>query len=168
MGYYRGDYYRGDYYRGDLGGFFKKAAGVVTGAVKGFITGGPVGALAGAGGALVKKLPAAQSNASLVPAIGTMGVGGVIGTAVRVGSKVIPPLLAGKEVIDMFGVKLPFGRNGKKRRTMNHLNPRALARSTRRIEGFVKKARKIASPLGYTLQRRSSSRCAPRARRKCS
>lgn len=64
MGYYRGDYYRGDYYRGDLGGFFKKAAGVIGGAVKGFVTGGPLGAVGGAVGALTKR-----SNASLVPQV---------------------------------------------------------------------------------------------------
>jgi len=54
VGYYgRGDYYRGDNYsRGDpglLGSLFK---GVV-GAVKGFVTGGPIGAVVGAGKALI-------------------------------------------------------------------------------------------------------------------
>jgi hypothetical protein len=152
--YYRGDYYRGDYYRGDLKSFFKKAVGTVTGAVKGFITGGPVGAITGAVSSLTAK-PAPTSIA--------VQQQGIVGTAV----KVIPGLLAGKEAFDVakgFGL-FGGGENGRKRRTMNHLNPRALARSTRRIEGFIKKARKIASPLGYTLQRRGSARCAPK--RKC-
>lgn len=157
MGYYRGDYYRGDYYRGDLGGFLKKAVKVVGGAVGGFITGGPAGALGGAIGGL-------KGSGSNAAAIGQMGIGGVIGTAVKVGAKVLPPLLAGKEIVDMAGGFGLFGGRNGKRRSMNHLNPKALARATRRTEGFVKKARKAISPLGYTLVRRGSARCAPKRR----
>jgi hypothetical protein len=56
MGYYtgfRGDYYRGDYYRGDPGlfSFIGKALGgvakVAGGALGGFLTGGPLGAVRG-------------------------------------------------------------------------------------------------------------------------
>lgn len=50
--YSRGDYYRGDYYRGDLFGSLLKGIG---GAVKGFVTGGPVGAIGGAISAVTAK-----------------------------------------------------------------------------------------------------------------
>lgn len=156
MGYYRGDYYRGDYYRGDLGGFLKKAVKVVGGAVGGFIGGGPIGALGGALGAIKDS----GNNASKVA---QMGIGGTIGTAIRVGSKVLPPLLAGKEIVDIAGGFGMFGGKNGKRRSMNHLNPKALARATRRTEGFIKKARKAVSPLGFTIQRRGSG-CAPKRR----
>lgn len=162
MSYYRGDYYRGDYYRGDLGGFFRKAVGVVGGAAKGFILGGgPVGAITGAVSALRAKTP---SNASQMSVAGTMGIGGTI---LRAGAKVLPPLLAGKEIFDVVRQFNPFGGGGGggRRRSMNHLNPKALSRATRRVEGFVKKARKAVSPLGYTVVRRGSARCAPK--RKC-
>lgn len=160
MAYYRGDYYRGDYYRGDLGGFLKKAAKVVTGGVGGFLTGGPVGAIKGAVGGLVRQ----ASNTSIVSnGAGTMGIGGTI---LRGAGKVVGPILAGKEVYDLgkgFGL-FGGGANGK-RRTMNHLNAKALVRATRRVEGFIKKARKAVSPLGYTVTRRASGgRCAPKRR----
>lgn len=58
MPYYNGDYYRGDYYRGDLFGKIFKG---VAGAVKGFVTGGPVGALQGG----VKALVASGNHPSL-------------------------------------------------------------------------------------------------------
>jgi len=47
VGYYRGDYYRGDYYRGDPG-IFGTIGRVIGGAVTGFVTGGPIRAIAGA------------------------------------------------------------------------------------------------------------------------
>lgn len=161
MGYYRGDYYRGDYYRGDLGGFFKGVGKVIGGGVKGFISGGPLGAIGGAVAALKKPsmaMPIATS-APLVPIAGTMGIGG----AIKIGSKILTGIGAveGAQAVAGF-----FGRNGNggKRRTMNHLNPKALSRATRRVEGFVKKARKAVSPLGYTVVRRGSARCAPKKR----
>lgn len=161
MAYYRGDYYRGDYYRGDLGGFLKKAVKVVGAGVGGFIGGGPVGAIKAGIGALSK--PTAMSNAAVIANMtGTMGIGGSI---LKGAGKLVGPILAGKELYDVgkgFGL-FGGGANGK-RRTMNHLNPKALVRATRRVEGFVKKARKAVSPLGYTVTRRASG-CAPK--RKC-
>lgn len=161
MPYYRGDYYRGDYYRGDyarggIGSFFKKAGKAVGGAVTGFITGGPLGAAKGAIGAL-----AGSSRSTVAVATPTQAF---VGPAIRIGAKVLPPLLAGKEVFDVARGFFGGGGAGGRRRTMNHLNPRALARATRRVEGFVKKARKAVSPLGYTVVRRGSSRCAPKRR----
>lgn len=80
MGYYsdrgdcmygRGDYYQGDYYRGDPGlfGSLKKALG---GAVRGFITGGPLGAVGGAVGALTKFNP--KQGTALAPAGEQLGL----------------------------------------------------------------------------------------------
>lgn len=162
MAYYRGDYYRGDYYRGDP--FLGKIVKGIGGAIKGFVTGGPLGAISGAVGAVIKRptptmLPAQQSLVA-GPLLGAAGraVGTIArrlpGIGIGVGLGAIP---------DLFG---PNGGGGR-RRTMNHLNPKALARATRRVEGFVKKARKAVSPLGYTVVRRGSGRCAPRRRRKC-
>ena len=157
MAYYRGDYYRGDYYRGDI---FKSIVKGIGGAVKGFVTGGPLGAITGAVGAVAKRPTPTQPMLQL-PVATHAGVVSGIGTAIRVGSKILPPILAGKEALDLAGGL--FGRGGaRKRRTMNHLNPKALTRATRRVEGFVKKARKAVSPLGYTVVRRGSARCAPR------
>lgn len=159
-GDYRGDYYRGDYYRGDLGGFLKKAGKAIGGVARTV-----VGNLVPGGGIVNTVLDSltrgrGPSNAAMVTQ------SGVIGTAVRIGSKVLPTVLAGKEMYDIgkgFGL---FGGGGNgKRRTMNHLNPKALSRATRRVEGFVKKARKAVSPLGYTVVRRGSGRCAPK--KKC-
>lgn len=163
MAYYRGDYYRGDYYRGDI---FKSIVKGIGGAVKGFVTGGPLGAITGAVGAVAKRPTPTQPQLPpmlQLPVATQAGFVGGIGTAIRVGSKILPPLLAGKEALDLAGGL--FGRGGaRKRRTMNHLNPKALTRATRRVEGFVKKARKAVSPLGYTVVRRGSARCAPRRR----
>lgn len=67
MSYYgRGDYYRGDYYRGDpgfLGSLFKG----IKGAVGGFVTGGPLGAITGAARAVLRP---AGMNPALPPAGG--------------------------------------------------------------------------------------------------
>lgn len=159
MSYYRGDYYRGDYYRGDLGGFLKKAGKVVGAAAGGFFSGGPVGAITAGIGAIRR----APTNSAVISNVaGSMGIGGTI---LKAGGKVLGPILAGKEVFDVvkgFGL---FGGGNGKRRTMNHLNPKALSRATRRVEGFVKKARKAVSPLGYTVVRRGGGKCAPK--RKC-
>lgn len=161
MGYYRGDYYRGDYYRGDLKSFFKKVGGAITGAVGGFLTGGPVGAITGAiGGLSSPSRPMPQVPAA--PVITQAGI--PLGPIVKVGSKILTGVGA-VEAVQSLGGLIGGGGNGK-RRTMNHLNPKALSRATRRVEGFVKKARKAVSPLGYTVVRRGSARCAPK-RKKC-
>jgi hypothetical protein len=68
--YYRGDYYRGDYYRGDpfsLGGLLKGAAKVA----RGFITGGPVGAVAAAASSIIKVKPQPPLLATPNPMVGT-------------------------------------------------------------------------------------------------
>jgi hypothetical protein len=62
--YYTGDYYRGDYYRGDPG-IFDVFKGVVKGAIGGFLTKGPIGALIGAGTGAVSTIPKGIRSATL-------------------------------------------------------------------------------------------------------
>lgn len=50
--YAAGDYYRGDYYQGDPG-FLGSIGKAIGGFAKGFVTGGPIGAISGAAGALL-------------------------------------------------------------------------------------------------------------------
>ena len=91
MAYYRGDYYRGDYYRGDI---FKSIVKGIGGAVKGFVTGGPLGAITGAVGAVAKRPTPTQPQLPpmlQLPVATQAGFVGGIGTAIRVGSKIIPP-----------------------------------------------------------------------------
>lgn len=109
MGYYRGagdcmygrgDYYRGDYYQGDLWGSLKKIGGTIFGAAKGFVTGGPVGAVAGGAAALLKRpsiqTPAPSSfqfnSSRFVPDIGVR-IGGPSGLQVGVFNPPPAPML---------------------------------------------------------------------------
>lgn len=59
--YRRGDYYRGDYYRGDPGIF-----GTIAKGIGGFITGGPIGAVAAVAGSILKK-PAQATGTAVIP-----------------------------------------------------------------------------------------------------
>lgn len=186
MSYYRGDYYRGDYYRGDLLGSLKRIGRGVVGAVGGFLAGGPIGAVVGGIGGLaggssatapqtstplpapipIGRLPIIGSSASGMPMVGTMSAAG---TAIKVAAKALPYVkkfiaAAGGWVLVDKLTGMIMGPTTPGRRSMNHLNPRALSRATRRVEGFVKKARKAVSPLGYTVVRRGSGRCAPKRR----
>lgn len=144
MSYYRGDYYRGDYYRGGIGDFLRKAGKVAVGALGGFITGGPGGAIMGAvGGASKAQLPVQNPISEVIAAVGLPArlPAGILGTKAAMAG-----VISGSSVV----------YSGRRRRSMNHLNPKALTRATRRITGFVKKARKGVSPLGYTVVRRGS------------
>jgi hypothetical protein len=104
MGYYRGDYYRGDYYRGDPG-IFGAIGRVIGGAVTGFISRGPVGAIigaaSGAGAATAanireETLAAGDQGSAYTPALRAKhalalmrgGAGG--GTPIRGGLAVMP------------------------------------------------------------------------------
>jgi len=132
MPYYSaGDYYRGDYYQGDnyaAGGLFGSIGKALGGAVKGFISGGPLGALRGAGAALVKR-----------PNVLPIGPG----IALNGGTVVPTPGLVG------FGQRLlPGGATGyelRRRRRINPLNIKALRRALRRAKGFEKQARRVGS-----------------------
>jgi len=125
--YMAGDYYgRGDYYR--AGGFLGSIGKAIGGAVKGFVTGGPLGAISGAGAALVRR-------PNVVPIAPGLAVPG---------GRVIPtPGLVG------FGQRLlPGGATGyelHRRRRINPLNIKALRRAMRRAKGFERQARRVGS-----------------------
>lgn len=125
MGYYQGDsnYSAGDsnYAAGGLFGSLLKIG-------KGFITGGPLGAVGAAipsfsGGSSKPKGPA------IAPVVPTPGLAGF-------GQRLIPGGKTGYEV------QLP-GRMGGRR--MNPLNVRALRRAGRRVKGFLRIARRLGA-----------------------
>lgn len=129
MPYYgAGDYYAaGGYYQ--AGGLFGSIGKALGGAVKGFLGGGPLGAIRGAGAALIKR----PSVTPVAPGI-TMPGGGMIVPA---------PGLVG------FGQRiLPGGATGyefRRRRRINPLNIKALRRAMRRAKGFERQARRVGS-----------------------
>lgn len=131
MPYYAsmGDYYQaGDNYA--AGGFLGSIGKAIGGAVKGFISGGPLGAIRGAGAAVLRR-----PNVTPLPPSGMSLVGG--------GSIVPAPGLVG------FGQRvLPGGATGyefRRRRRINPLNIKALRRAMRRAKGFERQARRVGS-----------------------
>lgn len=70
-----------------------------------------------------------------LPGLGPAIVGGAAGA---IGSKIIEK---GGELVDYLTIR----SSGRKRRRMNVLNPRALRRSMRRVQGFAKFASKTIS-----------------------
>lgn len=128
MPYYgAGDYYgRGDYYR--AGGFLGSIGKAIGGAVKGFVTGGPLGAITGAGAALIKR-------PSVTPIVGGSSVpGGMVVPVpglVGLGQRILPGGATGFEI--------------RSRRRINPLNIKALRRAMRRAKGFERQARRVGS-----------------------
>jgi hypothetical protein len=168
--YGRGDYYRGDYYRGDpgllsgLGGFLKKAAGTALG----FLPGGNL-LTAGAkliGPSIASKvlgptagtaLARAQAKLPTVPTFAEF--------AIPAQGRIAPPpiqFLGGSPPQGTFqGTTfggLPIGGRGfgGGRRRMNALNKKALTRAERRINSFVKIARKCLRHTGYAVVSRAA------------
>jgi len=176
MGYYQGDYYRGDYY-GDpfLGGLIKKIGGVVGGVAKGFLGGGPVGAISGGIRGVSQSFggrpPLATSFAGPMPVLRTPGLKGI-------GQRLIPGGATGYEVAlpgggdgcpkghhrnksDYFlksGQFVQAGTACVKNRRMNVTNPRALRKAIRRNRGFVKTFRKAASSVGMVTYAKRAPR----------
>ncbi len=140
MGYY-GDYY-GDYYRGDPGFFSNLVRGIVHtgfGAVKGFITGGPAGAVVGAAGGAVSAtrkniakttLEAGGSESAYTPALRAAHA-----RALARGPAPSGAMISSKAGRQGFGGQM-FGT--ARRRRMNWANSRALSRAERRIHAAVK------------------------------
>lgn len=135
---YRQGLMAGDYYgrrstaAGDPGlfGFLGRTLG---GAVKGFVSGGPLGALTGAAKGALGQHPVLMQNpigATLMPAGQLMGRPG--------------PRLPAKEpgVTGLVHRLVPGGKSGylPRRRRMNVTNPKALRRAIRRARGFEKLA----------------------------
>jgi len=128
MPYYsQGDYYgQGDYYR--AGGILGSIGKAIGGAIKGFVTGGPLGAISGVGQALVKR-------PSVTPVVGGGFIPGgmVVPTPglIGVGQRLLPGGATGFEVV--------------RRRRLNPLNLKALRRAMRRAKGFERQARRVGS-----------------------
>jgi hypothetical protein len=145
-----GDYYRGDYYRGDPG-LFGSIFKAVGGAVKGFIGGGPIGAVLGGARAIAPSLfqPRAPGTAVAIapPPPIRMPIIGPLGGQVQTGG------LFGGVQVQQFG-----GTGGKRAREyidpatgaimrrpgrrMNVANSKALRRALRRVAGFGKLAKR--------------------------
>jgi len=115
-------YFGGAQGRGDPGFF-----GSLFGAAKGFLTGGPVGGIAG----LAASFRRPTGGTRTVPRIRTPGISGVLQRAI------------------------PGGRTGfqqpHKRRRMNVTNDKALRRAIRRQAGFVKLAKKALKGTGFQI-----------------
>lgn len=131
-------YGQGDYYgQGGLGSFLKGAAR----AAVGFVTGGPLGAVR-----------------ALIPASRGAAVG--LGAGLVAGGLSMPGGGPGDKVPGIRGTIqriLPGGETGyRKRRSMNMVNPRALARANRRVEGFVRVARRSLKHTGYKVVTKNS------------
>jgi hypothetical protein len=149
MGYYMA----GDYYA--AGGIFSTIAKGIGGAVKGFVSGGPLGAIGGAISGVTGKGSATQTLAlppafqipsrvpTIVPSGGTIqptsGLKGVV-------QRLVPGGASGYEVV------------GRKRRRMNVTNDKALRRAIRRQQGFVKLAKRALRGTGYTVATRGRSK----------
>lgn len=144
MPYYKGDNYRGDYYRGDplLGAIVGAVAG---GAVKRAAkwVGKQVGRATGRAGAAIGR--AVGMGAPILRDAGAGALGGAAGYTLGQRIPQLGPIEIG-------------GKEPKKYRRMNPLNPKALRRALRRAEGFEKFARKTVSGLRYGPKKFKSQR----------
>ncbi len=126
-----GYYMAGDYYsRGGIGSFLKGAVSTVARGAVGFVTGGPGGAIS-----------AVARN--LVPQSRPSGIQ-------------IPPMQINPTAFLPGGQ--PLLQFGRRRRRMNYANGRALTRANRRVDGFVKLARKSLKHTGYRIVTKGSSK----------
>lgn len=124
-----GYYGQGDFYR--QGDFFGTLGGIFKGAVKtgiGFLSGGPVGAVTAATSLIPKKGPGGLTLPGIAPSIPK-------GTTVA-----------------------PDGTLRRKRRRMNVVNPKALRRANRRVDGFVREVKRSLKHSNYKLVSKSTGR----------
>jgi len=128
-------YGAGDYYgAGGLGSFL---SGVGRAAV-GFVTGGPGGAISSAARSIIGSGGGSQQS---VPVIRTPGIAGFAQRAIPGGKT---------------GLQIGGGR--RKYRRMQYTNMKALRRSERRIDGFVKEVKKSLKHTNYQLVTKGSRR----------
>jgi hypothetical protein len=181
MGYGQGDYGQGDYGQGDPGlfSFLGKALGTVvhgvTGAIGGFLKGGPLGAItggitglagsgqgnSGAGGgslgvahAMVNPgIPATTSHTSVGYGLFAHDVstGAVPATGGGARGRYGAPGQAGYHQVK----RGPHAGSWVRNRHMNITNPRALRRAIRRGKGFEKMARRM---LGFATPHKPKGR----------
>lgn len=140
-------YGAGDYYgAGGLGSFLGGVVRTVGGAVGGFATGGITGAIGGAirgatGGSAQPRLSSSGRKQLVVPPV-----------AITPGAF----LPGGEPLVSMAG--------GRRRRRMNYANGKALTRANRRVDGFVRLARKSLKHTNYKIvTKQASSRSSRRS-----
>lgn len=133
-------YGTGDYYMtGDPGLFSSIGSFVkgVAGGVGGFLTGGPAGAIAGIAAST------RSSNRQSIPVLPTPGLRGVA-------QRMVPGGATGYQVDPVTGMAK------KKRRRMNYANGKALNRANRRVDGFVRMAKRSLKHTNYKIVSKSS------------
>lgn len=156
----KGDFYTGrtGYYHGDpgfLGSFLGDVGNIikrqVVPAVAGYVTGGPVGAVAALAASGVKKAASAVVKHPVISAAAAAGAGTATELAVRhaLGGRTGRLSMSGAVMTlpgtpATLGGRLPRGRvlGVGRRRRMNVCNPRALRRAIRRTHGFARLAMK--------------------------
>jgi len=117
-------------------------------AAGGFLRGGPLGAL----GAIIT--PQIRTPVSAIPGSGTQFIGPPRPTALRQPPRPAPGSF---NIMGAAGA-LPGRPVGQRRRRMNPLNVKALRRSTRRLAGFQREAKKVEKQLRKIAPQRRSSR----------
>lgn len=185
--YSSSNYGAGDYYRYQAGGIFGSIGKAIGGAVSGFVKGGPLGAITGAAGAVLKKK---APGTGVVPYTGGMipimpspiGVpAGTPGSVPKPGifggiQRFIPGGASGYVsgpggVPGMSGYHLNKtgywtasegyiapGTKWVKNRSMNPGNARALRRSIRREQSFIALAKRALKGTGISVSRRQVAR----------
>lgn len=126
--------------RGDpgIGSFLKGVAGGIT-RIAGTVLPGPAGALARGASSLIRNTPPAR-----IQQIPVTPVGGLRGLAQRA----VPGGATGYQV----------NLGGRRRRKMNPGNTKALNRASRRIDSFVRVAKKALKHTNYTVVTKGSRR----------
>lgn len=156
----RGDFRgRGGYYRGDPGIFGSIFKGI-TGAIGGFITGGPLGAIRGGLGGLIgqKQSPIGGALPPPMTFPSSVALGGP-GPGARPGPVVVVPRKGAWEPTEV----MTPGHGLPRRRRMNVGNAKALRRAIRRARGFEKLAKRV---MGFSSPRKPKGRAYFRAGRK--
>lgn len=99
--------------------------------------------MAGQAGALA-KLGTAAAKGGLGRGLATLGKGLGLGALFGLGEEAVEGAISGAGSAAT-AIKEALGGGGRSYRRMNVLNPRALRRSMRRVQGFAKFARKTIS-----------------------
>lgn len=168
MGYPYQNANYGDYYQGDIFGSIFKG---ITGAAKGFLTGGPVGAVLGGTKALISKDPGIpkppQVPAGTPGSVPVPGVGGYVSRFLPGGSSgyeagSCPPGYHKNKALARYERALAMGKQVKppnvvnacvKHRSFNPMNSRALRRAVRREGAAIGLLRESIKGSGYSVKR---------------
>lgn len=136
-------YGQGDYYA--TGGFFDFLGKAAKGAL-GFITGGPLGAVSAVTGRGRQAAPPGLLLPGVTPAIPLQGPPAMRHTIPAARPVSIDPIT---------GMVRP------RRRRMNYANGKALTRANRRVDGFVRLARRSLKHTNYKIVSKSAGKRRP-------